>query len=242
MDTLVLFLVGTFAATVNVVAGGGSFLVLPVLIFMGLPPAVANATNRVGVLTQTATSAAAFHGLGLLDRRLALQSALPAAVGALLGAWAALHVSDALFRRLLAVLMLAITLATFLPRRHKSLPAEAAARPAWLPAAFFGVGLYGGFIQAGVGFLVLAITNALRLDLVRANALKTFVVLVLTALALALFVSQGAVHWPFALVLAAGNALGGLLGVRLAVVAGHAWLERIVTVTIVTFAIALLAT
>jgi len=239
---LLLFAVGTVAATVNVVAGGGSFLVLPVLLFLGLPPAVANATNRVGVFTQTVTSAAAFHGAGFLDRRMAVQSSVPAAVGALLGAWAALHVSETLFRRVLAVLMLAITLSTFVVRKGRSDSPGPVVTPLWVPAAFFGVGLYGGFIQAGVGFLVLGITNALSLDLVRANALKTVVVAVLTALALALFVSQGAVDWPFGLALALGNVLGGLVGVRLAVVAGHAWLQRIVTVTIVLFAVLLLVT
>jgi uncharacterized membrane protein YfcA len=238
---LVLFAVGTIAATVNVVAGGGSFLVLPVLIFLGLPPAVANATNRVGVVSQTLTSTAAFHGAGLLDRRLAWHACVPAAAGALVGAFLALVVSDALFKRTLAVVMLALTLASFLGRKEAAVAADEVEAPAWLPVAFFGVGVYGGFIQAGVGFLVLAITSALALDLVRANALKTLVVLVLTILALALFVSQGAVHWPFGLALAAGNALGGLLGVRVAVLVGHRWLQRIVTVTIVVFAVMLLA-
>jgi uncharacterized membrane protein YfcA len=137
--------------------------------------------------------------------------------------------------------MLALTLASFVSRKEAVVAADEVEAPAWLPMAFFGVGVYGGFIQAGVGFLVLAITSALALDLVRANALKTLVVLVLTTLALALFVSQGAVHWPFGLALAAGNALGGLLGVRVAVVVGHRWLQRIVTVTIVVFAAMLLA-
>jgi len=238
---LLLFGVGVVAATVNVVAGGGSFLVLPVLIFLGLPPAVANATNRVGVLTQTVTSAAAFHGLGLLDHRLAWRTSVPAAFGALVGAWAALHVSDAFFRRSLAVMMLLMTLGSFTGTKGRAASPDAGAAPAWVPAAFFGVGIYGGFIQAGVGFLVLGITNLLALDLVRANALKNLVVLPLTALALALFAFQGAVNWPFGLALAAGNALGGLLGVRLTVLAGHRWLQRIVTVTIVVFAAALLA-
>ena len=238
---LLLFAVGTIAATVNVMAGGGSFLVLPVLIFLGLPPAVANATNRVGVVTQTLSSAAAFHGAGLLDRRLAWHACLPAAAGSLLGAWMALLVSDAAFRRTLAVVMLVLTLASFLTRKGPQVESDDVAAPTWLPAAFFGVGVYGGFIQAGVGFLILGITSALALDLVRANALKTLVVLVLTALSLGWFVSQGAVHWPSGLALAAGNALGGVLGVRMTVLVGHHWLQRIVTVTIVVFAAMLLA-
>jgi uncharacterized membrane protein YfcA len=235
-----LFAVGAVAATVNVVAGGGSFLVLPVLLFLGLPPAVANATNRVGVLAQTITSSALFHGLGLVDHRLAWRASVPAAVGALIGAWAALQVSDMLFRRALAVVMLTITFATFFKRPGRASFQVRSGTPAWVMVAFFGVGLYGGFIQAGVGFLVLGITNALALDLVRANAIKNRVVLVLTALALALFMSHDAVHWGFGLALAAGNVVGGGLGVRVAVVAGHRWLHRIVTATIVVFAMLLL--
>lgn len=240
--SLVLFIAGAVAGTLNVVAGGGSFLTLPLLIFLGLPAPIANATNRVGVVAQTATSAFAFHGYGLLRWRMAVRWSLPVAAGALLGAWAALHVSDLLFRRLLAFFMLALTAATFV-RRGGAPPLEHPPEraPAWTMPAFFVVGLYGGFIQAGVGFIVLAITNTLRLDLVRANALKNVIVLLLTLLALALFAAQGAVNWPLGLALAAGNFLGGLMGVRLAVAAGHRWLQHIVTVTIVIFAVALLS-
>jgi uncharacterized protein len=242
-SSLLLFVVGLVAATVNVVAGGGSFLTLPVLIFLGLPASVANATNRVGVVTQTMTTAVAFHGYGLLPRHLLWRASLPASIGAFFGAWAALQVGDLAFRRLLAACMLGLTLLTFWHRTPT--PANPAltppSPPAWLPPAFFCVGLYGGFIQAGVGFLVLAITNVLRIDLVRANALKNTVVLPLTVISLALFASQGAVDWPLGLALGAGNMVGGLLGVRLAVAAGHHWLQHIVTVTIVALAIALLA-
>ena len=230
--SLLLFAVGLVAATANVVAGGGSFLTLPVLLFLGLPATVANATNRVGVVTQTVTSAVAFHGYGLLPRHLVWRASLPAAAGAFFGAWAALQVGDLAFRRLLAVCMLALTLLTFWRRTPAPAdPTGTPSTPAWLAPAFFGVGLYGGFIQAGVGFLVLAITNVLRIDLVRANALKNTVVLPLTVIALGLFASRGAIDWTLGLALAAGNMVGGLLGVRLALAAGHRWLQHFVTVT-----------
>jgi uncharacterized membrane protein YfcA len=214
-----------------------------VLLFLGVPAAVANATNRVGVLTQTVTSALAFHGNGLLDRRLAWRAALPTGLGALVGAWAALHVPDLAFRRLLAVAMLGLTLFTFWPRRVGTEPAAPPfPTPLWLWPAFFAVGVYGGFIQAGVGFLVLAITNTLRLDLVRASALKNVVVLLLTSLAVVLFAAEGAVDWGLGVALACGNFVGGLLGVRVALAVGHRWLQHIVTTTIVILAIALLVT
>ena len=111
-----LFATGVAAGALNVVAGGGSFLTLPVLIFLGLPATVANATNRVGILTQNVGAVWGFHRYGVLAWRWALAAAAPAMVGAVLGTWAALEVSDEAFRKLLAFLMVAITLWSLLDR------------------------------------------------------------------------------------------------------------------------------
>ena len=104
---------------------------------------------------------------------------------------------------------------------------------------FLAVGLYGGFIQAGVGFLLLALTSLLGLDLVRGNAVKVLLVLVQTAVSLAIFTLGGKVAWVPGLALAVGSALGGHVGVRITVRKGHAWIRRVVTVTIVLFAVRL---
>lgn len=104
---------------------------------------------------------------------------------------------------------------------------------------FFLTGLYGGFIQAGVGFLSLAMTTVAGLDLVRGNAVKVFTVLLMTLLSLLVFAGTGHVDWTAGLALAAGNMLGGAVGVRIAVAKGQKWLERVVTATIVVFAILL---
>ena len=104
---------------------------------------------------------------------------------------------------------------------------------------FFVVGFYGGFIQAGVGFLVLAMTSILGLDLVRGNAVKVFLILVQTSLSLAVFTWAGKVSWKPGLAMAFGCVLGSLFGVRLTVLKGHAWVKRVVTVTVVVFALLL---
>jgi hypothetical protein len=104
------------------------------------------------------------------------------------------------------------------------------------------MGVYGGFLQAGVGFLALALTTLAGFDLVRGNAIKVFTVMLLTILSLAVFAGAGQVNWPAGLALALGNVLGGLVGVRVAVLKGHKWLEHVVTVTIVVFAIMLWVT
>jgi uncharacterized membrane protein YfcA len=108
-----------------------------------------------------------------------------------------------------------------------------------LAAAFFGVGVYGGFVQAGIGFLLVALATWAGLDLVRGNALKVLVVLGLTPLSLAIFAWSGRVDWVAGLPLAAGHLIGALAGVRLTILKGHAWIKRFVTVTVIAFAIKL---
>ena len=241
-----LFAAGLFAGGLNVIAGGGSFLTLPVLIFLGLPASVANGTNRIGILTQNVGAVWGFDRYKVLRWRWAPWTALPAAVGAVGGTWGALIVGDAAFKRVLAFLMVAISLWTLWDplRRKRSEPGAGAeeltggSRYA-LAGAFFAVGLYIGFVQAGVGFLILAVTTMAGLDLVRGNALKVLVILVATPLSLAIFAGSGRVDWPLGLTLAAGNFLGGLVGVRLTVLKGHRWVRGVVTVTVVVFALKL---
>lgn len=248
---LALFGAGLVAGALNVIAGGGSFLTLPVLIFFGLPPTEANGTNRVGIFIQNVGAVWGFHRYRLLDWRWALAAAGPATVGAGLGTWAALGVSDEAFRRILAFLMVAVTLWTLFssdPGRRGADGGERAAGPAPRPSrrrlallalGFFAVGLYGGFVQAGVGFFILAVTTASGLDLVRGNAVKVLTVLIFTTLSLAIFAWQGKVHWIPGLVLAAGNLLGGLVGVRLTVLKGHRWVKGVVTAAVIAFAVKL---
>ena len=234
-----LIAAGIAASILNVLAGGGSFLTLPILIFLGLPATVANGTNRLGVMTQNVGAVWGFHKAGVLDWRWALTASAPAIAGSAIGTWAALDIGEDLFRRILAVVMVAVTLATLVtpePRPHES----ARSSRSWVVSVgFFVVGLYGGFLQAGVGFLVLAITSWARLDLVRGNAVKVVSVALLTLLALVIFIANGAVHWRMGLALAAGNSIGALIGVHLGVTKGHRWIRGVVTVTVIAFAIKL---
>jgi uncharacterized protein len=237
---------GLVAGTLNVVAGGGSFLTLPVLLFLGLPATVANATNRVGVLAQNVSGVWGFHRHGALDWNFALWASVPAVLGAGLGVWMALLVPDFAFTRILSFAMLGMTLwSVWRSRRRGTSAAPATPAPAQRQAltliGFFCVGVYGGFIQAGVGFVILALTSAAGLDLVRGNAVKVLSVMLITVLSLAIFAGSGSVDWPRGLALALGNAVGGLLGVRMAVLKGHRWLERVVTATVILFALMLWA-
>lgn len=237
---LLLAGVGFVSGALNVVAGGGSFLTLPVLIFLGLPAAIANGTNRVGVLMQNVAGVWGFHRHRVLDWRSILWAGVPASAGAIVGTYAALDIGDVGFRRILATAMVAITLWTVLG--HKSAPASPRPRArtsAALATGFFFVGIYGGFLQAGVGFMILALTSMAGLDLVRGNAVKVLCVLVLTGLSLAIFAANGSVNWPLGVVLGLGNATGAHYGVRLAVTKGHDWLKVVVSATVIAFAIKL---
>ena len=241
-DTLALLLLagcGLLTGALNAVAGGGSFITLPILIFLGLPATEANATNRVGVLLQSVGSISGFHRAGAINWRWTTAVSLPALLGAALGVWGALHVSDEAFRRVLATLMVVITLVSL----SRNQPREGADVVPWrspvVQIGFFLIGLYVGFIQAGAGFLILALTSWAGLDLVRGNGIKVAIVGLLTVLTLALFVTGTTIDWPKGVALGLGNMAGAVVGTRAAVLKGHAWLNNVIIVTVITFAVAL---
>ncbi len=246
ISLLLLFLVGTIAGTVNVLAGGGSMLTLPTLIFLGLPPTVANGTNRVAILVQNVGAISAFHRHGLIRWRWLWTAALPACVGAVIGAWLATRIGDDAFQTALAVAMLAVALWTILgpgPDAGSATDLDAKEFPLGRPGlvlAFVGVGLYGGFVQVGVGLLVLAVAATAGLDLVRGNALKVLVAFVFNLPAIAIYAANGMVDWRLGAALGVGNLTGALLGVRLTVLKGQVWIKRVVTVVVVLLAIRLL--
>lgn len=232
---------GLFAGAVNTIAGGGSLVTLPLLIFLGLPPNVANGTNRVGILLQSIVATAAFKREGALEPRAALKLLLPTLLGALLGALLSADLDPALFKRIIAgalLVMLALMLYKQF-KKNKPLPPDAPPpppRPYLLQAAaFFGVGLYGGFLQAGVGLFLLAALNLVSdLELVRANALKVALTLGLTLVALPVFILHDQIDWPLGAALGLGSMLGAALGARLAV----SWGPRFIQIVLIGVVIA----
>lgn len=227
--------VGAVAGFINVMAGGGSLLTMPAMIFMGLPPATANGTNRVALLVQNAAVVGEFRRLGFSDARTSLGLALCTVPGAVAGAVAAVRVDPLTFRRLLALVMVGVLAAVLAPR-----PRPRAGRPNRLAAhlAMIGVGFYGGFMQAGVGFLIIAtLYRLLGLGLVHINMHKVFIIMVYTVPSLAVFAASGDVVWLVGLVLGAGNVLGGWAGTRFQVARG----ERVVRIVLVAAVLAMAA-
>jgi uncharacterized membrane protein YfcA len=236
---LLLVCTGFVAGTLNVLAGGGSFLTLPVLIFLGLPPGLANGTNRVGIFLQNVSAVTTFRRQGVLDWQSLSWATFPAILGAAVGAGFALWISDDAFQRVLAFLMVAVSLWTLGSAKRQEEEKKAPPPTLMLALGFFLAGIYGGFVQAGVGFLILAVTTAAGLDLVRGNAVKVLAIMGLTGLALIIFAWQGRVDWLLGLCLAAGTSVGGVLGARLTVLKGHRWVKRVVTAMVVVFAVKL---
>ncbi|MBD3242098.1 MAG: TSUP family transporter [Chitinivibrionales bacterium] len=237
-----LFGAGLIAGFINVVAGGGSLITLPALIFYGLPPTVANGTNRIAILLQNVTSIHRFRQKGYWDPALGLKLAVPATAGAIVGSRIAVDIPEQLFRIILSVVMvLVLVLMLFRPKRKAEETEERPLTPgrqAALVAAFFGVGLYGGFIQAGVGFIIMTALSLLTgATLVRINSLKVFLVAFYTVWALIVFVVNGKVAVAAGLVLAAGNSIGAWLSTTLSVSKGDRLIRVLFVVAVVAMTI-----
>lgn len=232
--------VGVLSGFLNVMAGGGSLLVLPVLIFLGLPGNVANGTNRVAIVAQNASAVASFFRKGYSDLRTMLTLALCAVPGAALGAYLGTQVSGELFNRILGGLMILLLILMSTKQRD----AEITEKPKRLVLGHIlmvAVGFYGGFIQAGVGFFLMAVLyRVVGLDLVRVNAFKVFIVGIYTLVALAIFADKGQVLWLLGAALAVGTTAGGWIGAHFTVKRGEGLIRVVLNVVLVVMAIRLL--
>lgn len=243
LKLILLFAAGFVAAIINTIAGGGSFFTVPLLIFMGLPPTVANATNRLGVFAQSLSGITKFRSYGIFPWKLGLHISIPSTIGALIGAYMATIISDDAFRKYFAVFMVLMTLVTFIkPKAPKDLNELKFTPARWvmLYVLFFFVGIYGGFIQAGVGFMFLASMVVTGTDLLTGNVLKLFVVTIFTFFALVVFIIGGKVNFFLGLVLAAGSSLGAVFGAKISVKKGNRFIQRFVVVAVIFFAVLLL--
>ena len=242
LTVLLIVVCGLMAGFINTVAGGGSLLTLPLLLFLGLPAPMANGTNRIAIVVQNIFAVSGFRSKGVGVFPYSWWVALAALPGAVLGAWLALDVRGEVFNRILAVIIVgAIVMMLARPKNKAPRPENlSASRQGVGVLLFFLVGIYGGFIQAGVGFLILAVLGGVNhMGLVRANSVKVFVVLLYTLGALALFIAQGQVNWYYGLSLAVGNATGGWVASRLSVKKGDKWVRNILIIMLVAMAVKL---
>lgn len=237
-------LAGFAAGFINTLAGSGSLITLPLLIFMGLPANVANGTNRVGVVLQTIAGVEGFRRKGVLHVPSALWLAVPSVLGSIVGAWIAVDLDERTMERTIGVIML-IMLVVILVRPDRWLEGHAGARIERLDwkqfILFFAIGVYGGFIQAGVGiFLLSGLVLGAGFDLVRANGVKNLIVLLFTLFALVVFVFNGQVVWSLGLLIAVGQVAGAWFAAHFAVEKGAIWVRRLLIAVIVVSVVQLL--
>lgn len=235
----ILFVVGSLAGWLNVMAAGGSLLTVPALLFLGLPGPVANGTNRIGILLQSALAVLTFFRQGFYDFRLGLSLAGMASLGALGGASVGVRIEGVWFDRLLVAVIVGVMLMMLMPTRKKSNSKQTVVKPqhgirvssqrlVLGHVLMVAAGFWGGMIQMGVGFLLMPILHrVLLLDLVRVNMYKVFIVLVYTAVALVVFGLQVEISWRAGLALASGMMLGGWLGVRMTIARGESWIRAV---------------
>lgn len=232
MIIILLLLAGFAAGFINTLAGGGSTLVLPVLILAGIPSNIANATNRIAILFQNLIGVNRFHKHGKLDLSSVKHITIAAILGAIAGSTIVTKINSTDFDKILGFIFIFVLI---LMLRSKKTPSEERKKlPCWLEfIIFLAVGFYGGFVQVGIGFVLLASLNLIEdYDLIRANAIKVFIVLCYTIFVVIIFAVNGTIIWKYGLILAAGNSLGAYFGVKTAIKGGEKIVKVILTIAI----------
>ena len=239
-----IIVAGVASGFLNVVAGGGSLLTVPVMVFLGMPGPVANGTNRIGILAQNITSVVAFARSGFKDFKLSLTLSACAIPGAVAGALLGVSLDGVWFNRALALIMVGVMVIMHFDRNPTERKKDYQPTPRQLlygHLLMVGVGFWGGFIQLGVGFIIMPVLNrVMGLDLVRTNMHKVFIVAVYTAIALAIFASQLELLWLIGIALAVGNSIGGYIGAHFAINKGEHMIRRVLNLVLIVFVIKLL--
>ncbi|MCF6268552.1 MAG: sulfite exporter TauE/SafE family protein [Melioribacteraceae bacterium] len=229
-----LFFFGMLAGFINVNAGGGSTLTLPMLIFLGLDGAVANGTNRIGIFFQNLSAIFSFKNQKHSQFKLSFKLALFTLPGAIIGAYFAANISNQMFEKILAIVMIGVIITLVLPRKSITAVANPTRKQNFFVyLAMFGIGFYGGFIQVGVGFLLMASLHYLmKQSLVYVNMHKVFIVLIYTIPALLIFIYSDNVDWGFGLTLASGNMIGAWWGAKFSIKGGEKYIKIILIIAV----------
>lgn len=230
-----LFVAGILGGAVNAVAGGGSFIAFPALLFVGVPPIPANATNCFSLWVGTTASGGAYRNRFSLSRRVMVPLLLTSVIGGLLGAFLLLKTPAHTFMRVLPWLMLGATLlfafGKKLTGRRPSGLAHDASTAALVGASVFEfiVAIYGGYFGGGVGIMNLAMLAALGMtDIHAMNALKVLLGGVINGVAVVAFIAKGAIYWPQGIVMTVGAIVGGYFAAHYAQKLPQAWIRAFV--------------
>jgi hypothetical protein len=249
LQTLVVLFAGVAAGAINAIAGGGTLISFPALLWLGRDAIAANATNTVAIWPGSLAGVVGFRRELSSVRRWLLLLVLPSFAGGALGAWLLLRTPTSTFERLVPFLILGATLllaAQEMITRRLGFIARAHERPTagWVTFVFafqFLVSVYGGYFGAGMGILMLAALGLIGLtDMHQMNGLKNLLAICINGVAAVYFALSGAVIWKDVTLMAIGAIAGGLLGARLAHRLGRRFVRGAVVVIGVVMAIALL--
>ena len=241
-SSILLFVIGSAAGFLNVFAGGGSSLTLPALIFLGLDASVANGTNRIAILVQNLSAVHSFKQEKFFESKLSVKLALLTLPGAIVGAVAAVKISDETFETILGTVMIGVIISLLIPMpKQDDVSSRTKLKTIPMYLSMFVIGFYGAFIQVGVGFLLMAALHyLLKLDLVRVNMHKVFIVLIFTVPALILFILTNNINWQMAISLSLGNAVGAWWSAKISVRKGEKFIKMILMVAVLIMALKLL--
>lgn len=238
---ILLFIAGIAAGFINVFAGGGTTLTLPLLIFFGLDGTVANGTNRIAILVQNIFAVYSFRKEKYSRFKVSLKLALFTLPGAIIGAVIATNISGELFEKILAIVMIGIMITMMIPQKHKSYDRNDNSIPVKVYIAMFVIGFYGGFMQVGVGLLLMAaLHHLLKENLVYVNVHKVFIIFLYSIPTILVFIISNNVDWLFGLCLAAGHATGAWWAAKLNVRKGEKFIKYVMIVAMLIISLKLL--
>ena len=217
---LLAILGGLAAGFINTLAGSGSIITLPILIFLGLPANVANGTNRVGALLQTLVSVGTFIRRGSFNLKGSQWLILPAILGSLCGAFIAVDLDEETMTYTIGVVMVLLLIPVMSNKekwlRYGSLDKKTINK-GLVVFVFSIIGAYGGFVQTGVGiFLLSAMVLLANYSIVHANVIKNVIVLCYTVPTFFIYWGHGLINWEYGLLVASGQMLGSFLAARFA--------------------------
>lgn len=240
---IVLVVVGILVGFINVLSGGGSLITLPILIFFGLDSTVANASNRIGNLAQSISALAGFKSKGVKYDSYVYILGIAAALGAVLGTFLALEIPDKAFNKILASVMVLVMIYTIFSTTQKAkdvLERIHTKSKVLGTITFFFIGVYGGFIQAATGLLIMAALSIIHnFSMSKINTYKVIVVIFYLVIALGIFLWKGQINWPYGLSLALGMSIGGWLTSRWSLGINDNWVKGFMVVSVCALAIKL---
>lgn len=237
-EVIALILGGVLVGFINTLAGGGSIISLSILMYvMGLPANIANGTNRIAITLQTLVASGSFKQQKVLDWKKGLKLGIPAVLGSIVGAWIAIDIQEDIFEKAMAIIMIVMLAFIFykpqlwLKGREELI--EKKVSP-FLMFIFFLIGIYGGFIHVGIGYLLLiSIVLGAGYDLVKANAIKVFIVLMYVPFSLVVFIYNDQVNYLYGFVLAIGNIIGAIIASRFAIKNGANFVRWVIVAVVI---------